>query len=278
MADIRKLINQLASQEAQLQDTQFLAPCVRGGKVRTRVDGMIYTFTPKPRNFEGWGIFQPANEKQATVIEQADLFQIVEYLQHLSALRLYLAHPLTKQTWLAYPVNESDMQQRMGTLKPVPVYLVTEGAKFESIIARWDSQSFWFEEVDRRADPMPVESLKEALKQIIPPEKLSFKGMTPEMQIVYQLVAQQTQEFSAQMQQKREEMRLQKALEMGGGTLQQFQDRQDYWLVEWTTLDGEFHSSAIAKNDLTVISAGICLSGLDQTFDLQSLVGVVEGR
>ena len=33
---------------------------------------------------------------------------------------------------------------------------------------------------------------------------------------------------------------------------------------------------AIAKSELTVVSAGICLSGRDRDFDLQSLVGVVE--
>ena len=59
-------------------------------------------------------------------------------------------------------------------------------------------------------------------------------------------------------------------------------DQLPVWLVsqtvEWQTFDGEYHSSAISKQDLTVISSGICLSGLDRDFDLQSLVGVIEKR
>lgn len=55
MTNVFKLINQIAIAEAQLYTTQFLAPCVKGGRVRTRVAGMIYTFTPKPSKFEGWG-------------------------------------------------------------------------------------------------------------------------------------------------------------------------------------------------------------------------------
>jgi hypothetical protein len=71
------------------------------------------------------------------------------------------------------------------------------------------------------------------------------------------------------------EARLRSALRFGGGDLLGFRDRGEFWLVEWLARDGQLHTSAIAKNDLTVISAGICLSGEDQKFDLQSLVGVV---
>ncbi len=91
MTNIFKLINQIAIAEAQLSTTQFLAPCVKGGRVRTRVAGMIYTFSPKPRKFEGWGIFQAVDEKTATVVEEADLPQIAEYLQHFPQIRLRLA-------------------------------------------------------------------------------------------------------------------------------------------------------------------------------------------
>ncbi|MEG4252223.1 MULTISPECIES: hypothetical protein [unclassified Microcoleus] len=278
MADIRKLLNQVAAQETQLRDTQFLAPCVRGGRVRTRVAGMVYTFKPKPRNFEGWGIFQPVNEKIAEVVEEASLPQLTEYLQLLVPIRLQLICALQSQTWLAYPVNESDVRQRIGVVKPVPVHLVTDGASFEPIVARWDGQSWWFEDIDRRADPLPSEELRTALKKVISPQEIRFKGMTPEMRTVYELVAQQTEEFSEKFQQRRDESRLREALQMGGGELREFRDRDNYWLIEWTAGNGDRHTSAIAKNDLTVVSAGICLSGLDRNFDLQSLVGVIEAR
>ncbi|MBX9256206.1 hypothetical protein H1Q63_20115 [Desmonostoc muscorum CCALA 125] len=273
MTNIFKLINQIAIAQAQLCDTQFIAPCVKGGRVRTRVAGMVYTFRPKPSKFEGWGIFQPVDEKTAMVVEEADLPQIGEYLQHFPQIRLRLAHQLRGQTWLAYPVNEADVRQRLQVVKPIAIHLVTEGIIFDQIIARWNGQSCWFEEIDRRTDPEIVETLQSAVKQLIPVEELQFKGITPEIRTVYELATRRIEGFS---QPQQDEKRLRKALQIGGGTLTQFHDRGDYWTVDWTTADGVRHSSAIAKTDLTVISSGICLSGYDRDFDLQSLVGVIE--
>ncbi|MDY6939959.1 MAG: hypothetical protein SWY16_20180 [Cyanobacteriota bacterium] len=280
MSDIRKLIARIASQEEQLQSTCFLAPRTLGGSVRTRVAGLVRTFAPQPSDFEGWGIFQPQNDREAEVIEEADFVQIAEYLQQFPAVRLWLAYRLRGQTWLAYPANESDVRQRAGIAKPVPVCLVGEGEAFESAIARWDGRNWWFEEIDRRVDPIISERLRAELKQGTTPEALNFKGMTPEMKTTYDLVSQRiwTPQKQQQQQQQRDERRLREALEVGGGQLQEFRDRDDFWLVEWTTGDGERHTSAISKADLTVMSAGICLSGEDRNFDLQSLVGVVEDR
>ena len=315
MADIRNLLNQIAAQEAHLRDTQFLAPCVRGGRVRTSVANIIYTFTPQPQNFEGWGIFQPIDEKTAEVVDEPSAAQLADYLQLLKPMRLQLAHVLHRQTWLAYPVNESDMQQRLGVVKPMPVHLVNEGSAFEPIIARFDGSAWWFDELDRRAEPQPAELLKEQLRQETMPENVRFPGMTPEMHTLYELALQQTEAYQLRMQHQREvreqqqrqheqghqrqiqreeerrqrgrrhrrsersdEQRLRDALHMGGGELRDFRDRGDFWLVEWTTRNGERHTSAISKNDLTVISSGICLSGYDRNFDLQSVVGVIEQR
>lgn len=208
-------------------------------------------------------------------MEGADLPQVAAYLQQFPTIRLRLAYRLQHQSWLAYPVSEADMRQRFKTVKPVAVHLVTEGVAFEQILARWNGNSCWFEEVDRRADPTIAETLQSNLKQLAPMEELQFKGMTPEMRTLYELATQQIEGFA---QPQRDEKRLQQALKLGGGELHQFQDRGDYWTVDWATLDGVRHTSAIAKEDLTVVSSGICLSGRDRDFDLQSLVGVMEHR
>jgi hypothetical protein len=99
--------------------------------------------------------------------------------------------------------------------------------------------------------------------------------MTPEMRSLYELVTGRMEGFA---QPQRDEKQLRQALQLGGGALQSFQDRGDYWTVNWTTADGMRHTSGILKTDLTVMSSGICLSGRDRDFDLQSLIGVIENQ
>jgi hypothetical protein len=252
---------------------------------------MIYGFTPKPQDFEGWGIFQPVDAKNATLIESAEVWHIDEYLQSLPTLRSRLIYQLQNQTWLAYPVNEADMQQRFGNVRPIVVHLVSEGTSFDMIVARSLGSTFYFEAVDRKADPEQAEQLQTNIKRLTPIADLRFPGLTPEMRTAYGLVARQTAGFpmpTAETQvpeqshpprlMHRDERRLRNALATGGGNLDRFQDKGDYWTVEWRTSDGEAHTSAISKQDLTVVTAGICLDGFDADFDLQSLVGVVEQR
>jgi hypothetical protein len=278
MKPIEALIRSLSAAEDAFTETPFLAPCVPGGKVRVRIAGLVRTFVPHPSDYEGWGIFQARQEGTARLTEEATLPQIGDYLARLPTLRAYLAHPLKGRTWLAYPANEADMRQRKRAVKPFAVHLVEDGSALETVIVRIDGGHCWFEDADRRADPEYAERLKEDLKAVTPPGNLRFKGLTPEMRAAYDLASQQCEAFKPILRHQTNEERLREALRMGGGNLRDVRDRGEHWLVEWTTRDGERHTSAIQKNDLTVLSAGICLSGEDRKFDLQSLVGVVEGQ
>jgi hypothetical protein len=285
MADIRDLLDRLAAGEKALRAHRFLAPCVRGGSVRAQVAGLLYTFTPRPREFKGWAIFQPTSEREAQVVEEADFVRVAEYLSMFPALRLRLAYKLPAGTWLAYPANESDMRQRFPSreVRPVPVHLVTDGQEFEQVVARSLGGGWWFEELDRRASPLDADEMRAAFSNRLAPESLSWKGLTPEMRSCYSLVYRRD-ELAREEKIRRErnergaqeERRLREALRFGGGDLHGFRDRGEFWVVQWTARDGTHHTSAIAKSDLTVISAGICLSGEDDKFDLQSLVGVIE--
>ena len=55
---MRHLIERLAKAEDNFHKTRFLAPRLRGGKVRVRVQGLVCTYSPVPEDFEGWGVFQ----------------------------------------------------------------------------------------------------------------------------------------------------------------------------------------------------------------------------
>ncbi|MEW6127218.1 MAG: hypothetical protein AB1757_09280 [Acidobacteriota bacterium] len=282
---IKNLINAMAQEEERALNQEFLAPCVRGGRIRARVANLIYTFKALPEDFEGWGIFLPLSTKEAELLEEASLFQVSEYLQLLASVRVRLAFHLRGQTWLAYPANASDFAQKFGAARPLLAHLVSEGAKFDQIIACAANGTFFFEAIDRRSDPQLAAQLREELQKETAPDGLAFANLTPEMRVCYSLSAhpqlpekrrRRGRQSSERTKPLTDEERLQEALQMGGGGLRNFTDHGEFWTVEWTTPNGEHHTSAISKDDLTVISSGICLSGRDRDFDLQSLVGVFD--
>ncbi|HEX8176361.1 MAG TPA: hypothetical protein VF543_14700 [Pyrinomonadaceae bacterium] len=285
MTDLLELLKRVAAEEESLRSRLFLAPCVRGGRVRARVSGLVYSFIVSPREFEGWGIFRPQSEREAQLVEEASLERISEYLRPFPVARLRLCYRLRGGAWLAYPADESRALSPSRDAEPLVLHLVREGREFEQVLARSVNGLCWFEELDRRASPQEAESLRQALRDRVAPSELKLKALTPEMRACYTL-AYGREALARERRLGRgqgsfrgtDESRLRAALRFGGGELQSFQDCGEFWLVEWISRNRVPHASAIAKHDLTVISAGICLSGEDEKFDLQSLVGVVEGE
>lgn len=284
MTDVRNLLKRLAAEEEVLRSRLFLAPRVRGGLVRALVSGLVYSFNVSPREFEGWGIFRTKSEREAQLVQEASLESISEYLRPFPPSRLRLCYRLRGGAWLAFPVNESHATPSRDAL-PFVLHLVRDGQEFEQVVARSINGVWWFEELDRRSSPQEAESLREALRSRTAPDRLRLKGLTPEMRACYglahgreQLALERELGRARAAFRRTDESRLREALRFGGGELRSFQDRGEFWLVEWLARDRALHTSAIAKHDLTVISAGICLDGEDEKFDLQSLVGVVEGE
>ncbi|MBX2864212.1 MAG: hypothetical protein KTR27_11710 [Leptolyngbyaceae cyanobacterium MAG.088] len=272
MVNIHQLLNHLIDTEQELCESDFLAPCVRQGCLRARMNGRVYTFNLKGWPFEGWGVFRPATFETATLVMAANSPQVEQYLTSLPAFRLRLVYRLQNRSWLAYPSNEADARRRLGQVKPLVVHLVSDGVAFDQIIARWDGNAFWFEQLDRQANVEIAPYLRQSLTDGIWPDQLCTKGLTLETRTAYSLAIQQIPDFATE---KQDEHRLHKVLKTGGGHWQHFQNQADVWTVHWTTADGEYHTNDIAKNDLTVMSAGICLSDRDRNVDLPSLVNVM---
>jgi hypothetical protein len=109
-----------------------------------------------------------------------------------------------------------------------------------------------------------------ALVQGVAPGELRLAGLTPVDRVAYSMEYLHRYKLP-------QESAVEKALTRGGGRLRNFVEQGDTWLVHWLDSAGDLHSSSIRKDDLGVVSAGICLSGEDDKFDLTSLVGVVEG-
>ena len=69
-------------------------------------------------------------------------------------------------------------------------------------------------------------------------------------------------------------MQLRDALGHAGAEFVNYAEHRDGYRVTYNVGNAR-HTSSVAKNDLTVQTAGICLAGEDRKFDLASLVSVL---
>lgn len=267
MTNIHDLLNKMASAEEAFLRTEFLAPVMANGQVRVRIAGLVCTLrvvgTPSP----GWAILKPLAMDQAQVIAKPSLRQVRDYLALFPAARLLLL-ARAGAAWLALPAQRGDGRFQITT--PVPVYLANAVEPFQQIVARFDGGHFWFQEVDRRRNPAMAAYLREALAQEIAPEALYKPTLTAEERAAYGLLYQAI----LAARQDRVELRLADALAHAGAELASYIERDDAYTVTFT-IDQQTYRSTVAKDDLTLLTAGICLSGQDRRFDLQSLVGVI---
>jgi hypothetical protein len=265
--NIHDLLNKMESAEDEFLRTEFMAPVLPDGRVRVRITGIVCTLRVEEKVAPGWAILKPLAMDRAQVVAQASLRQIRDYLALFPVVRLLLV-ARTKSNWLALPAHRGD--SRFQITNPVPVHLTTGAEPFQQVVARFDGGHFWFQEVDRRRNPAIAAYLRQALGEETPPEELRKPTLTAEERAAYTL------SFQALLAARRDkvELRLADALAHVGAEFASYIERDDAYTVAFT-VDNRTYRSTVAKNDLTILSAGICLSGQDRRFDLQSLVGVI---
>jgi hypothetical protein len=257
----------LAAAEDRFLSCEFLAPVVSGGRVQVRIAGVVCTLRVRPADFAGCGVFRPASHSEAELVRPAKLAEQRRYLELFPLVRLILAGRHESQ-WLAVPAHRADSRFRIEGA--VPVRLVEDGQLFEVIETRFDGAQFWYAGSDPRWDPAAGRYLRHELGRLTPPDRLQRSGLTAEERATYTL----SYEASEEARRDREEQRLRGALAHAGAKLKGYVERHDSYTVTYE-VDGQRHVSAVAKKDLSVQVAGICLSGEDRHFDLQSLVGVI---
>ena len=268
---INDALNRLVEAEEKFLASEFLAPAIRGGQVQMRIAGVICRLKIQPTDFEGFGVFRPKSHAEAQLVRPARLAERQRYLELFPIVRLIVAGR-QDDMWLAIPAHRGDTRFQMEGM--VPVRLVEEAQLFEVIQARFDGSQFWYAGSDPRWDPAMAAYLRQALEKMVTPDKLDRPGLTAEERQAYASNYWPRYETSEEARRSREENRLRQALEHAGAELRDYVERRDVYTITYE-VDGQRHVSAISKNDLSVQVAGICLSGEDQKFDLQSLVGVI---
>jgi hypothetical protein len=261
----------MAAAEERAFAAEFLAPMVRGGTVQVRIDSVTCRLKVSPAEFEGWGVFRPTSGTEARLIRPAQLQERRAYLDLLPLLRMIVCQRDSEE-WLAMPAHRTDARFRSEGLEPVR--LIEEAEPFAVLLTRFDGAQCWYDGPDPRHDPGTAAYLRESFARMVEPEQLSRKGLTAEERAAYALCYVPRLEAEVEARRDRVEERLRRALAHAGAVLREYQERGDVYRVAYE-VDGRRHVSVVARDDLSVQVAGICLSGRDRHFDLQSMVGVL---
>jgi hypothetical protein len=271
--DVLSLISKVASAETDLLKSTFVAPVFGNDHVTASVHGMSYVFSLKNVPDPGWYRFKAKNAKRAVIEGPADRPEIEEYLKRLSAVRAVLMSR-EKGVYRAIPVK--DGSHSLSHREPVPVYLVDDFAEeFDKVVCGYDGCNLWYDHPDPSNDPSKGTYLRERYTKLLDPKSLKFKGLTFEEKAAYSVRIAVDRKAQEEMKARL----VREDVEHAGGVFRGLKEKSDHYEVTYT-VDGQQYTSYVAKDATrSVISAGICLSGNDRTFDLKSLVTVMrEGQ
>jgi hypothetical protein len=281
---IKDVLDRLEDAERRWAGAQFFAPVLPGRPVKVRIAGMVCTVRTVeglPRDYAGWAVLQAMTTGQAAFVRAATLAEREQYLALFPTVRLILVETLpanstgTDSYWLARPAHVGD--QRLRITGSAPLLLPEEGLeRFDTVVARFDGRLLWYDRRDVVRDPALAAYLRERFAargaDDLPPQvgALRKPGLSAEERAAYAF-ARSLIELAAR---DWTEVRLSEALAHAQGRLRSYSEHGDVYTVTYE-VDGEVHTSAVRRDDLSVTTAGICLSGQDRRFDLTSLVGVM---
>lgn len=301
--DPRAVVARLGREGAELLDREVLAPLLPGGRIRTRLGGLVYELRPTSP-FAGWGRFRPVSEREAAALGEALPWERAAYLELFPPLRALLLWPTGKPagTWWALPYNESDARRRFRLSgEPAPVHLCDplDGARaFERVLVRVDGRTLWYDGPDPLSDPEQAEWLRAASARGEAPDRyLPGLSGSQRLALLYARVRAldaehrepRLRELNARRGNPREreewlreqvragqlEGRLRHALAKADAQLHGYSEADGGLVVEWSERGQARRYRSLVNPDLTVVSSGICLSGRDRAFDLTSLVSVM---
>ena len=278
MSDAIDLINKFDAREKDFVGKTLLAPVLRGSTVRVRLGGIVMELKVNDRRFEGYALLKVKDLKNAEIIGQPTLKQTAEYLKLFPRLRMVVIDKFDG-VWWGLMFNKSDKRFKLDG--PVPIRLVNDDriGPFRTIETRCDGANFYYETDNVQHDFGNCVRLNAFLSKRVAPEEVRHAGLVPAERLAYLMAFLRNDPTYLPGKNGTIDDRIRVALHHAGAQLSAFwMERGDEsgMLVRFT-VDGVQYTCRV-NEDLSLRSAGICLSGQDQNFDLASLVGVLRER
>lgn len=256
------ILNKLATVEKEVFDGNvlFISPVLKTStSVATRIANIEYSFSVSTKREAGWYALRAFDAEHARIIRAAQPEEIEAYQKVFPKQRLIAVSRLETH-WLALLV---------GSAEPKIVHLhLSEGLEiFDYVDAIGFGEQFWFVAPYSRRDPIILENIRENFRKEVKSPKVN--GILPDERKAYAIAFALLEESRKTDTQRR----LESALKHGNAKLVDYREHGNMIVVNWE-FDGHKINSTVNKANLTVTTAGICLTGQDQNFDLASLPSV----
>lgn len=255
------LLNKLIAQENEVLSREILSPVIYGSPITVRISGVALSLRVNPKAFHGWGIFKyDGNHKSVTFKDEPSLRQRMEFLELLPRVRLIVCSHSDKGT--IGSLLDSDGR---FSFDAASVFFAENISLFDTIVARYNGKCFLYER-HTNYHPRKIDELKTSFANEEKPEKLkTFAQLGRAYAYAYNELIK-SKELTL-------EQKVKQAIHRAGGNYQGLTDRGGLLTVQFN-IDGETFTPTVNSKTLMLENAGICLSGGDRAFDLQSFVHI----
>lgn len=256
------LLDKLISREKEVITQQILSPVIQGAKVCVKIANVIVHLNVLPKNFVGWGVFSTDSSfKEAKFIEEATRRQQREYLDLLPKALMVICEHNDERTVGSFLNNDDRFP-----FDAAPIFFPQNISIFDVVSVRYNGQYFIYERHYAGKYTGQTEAAREFLNKETKPDKINLHfGFARAYAYAY--------EVSVQQKKLTAEDKVKIAVARAGGNFRNMVDRGGIFTVSFE-VDGQTFTPTVNANNLMLENAGICLSGGDRAFDLESFVHI----
>ena len=273
------LIDKIHKQVQDFHGQEFLAPYLGDNKIQVRIKGLVLTLRIRePRFYKVMDrllVWVTNDGHTADPVGPASPRELREYINLFPSVRLLVTRIEGNRMWGIQSRTGTGKVQFTGEVPIINLQPLLFVDLFDEVSCCFDGTTFFCGEaiIDDPGSMMVAAKLREEIQDrrftYNNETSLAARYMRPEHEIAFRIAWNRLIEDAKGMV----ETILGNAVSHAGGQLKGYKQDEDTYKVTIKVDDQEFRNVVVSQ-DMEVISAGICLSGQDRIFDLQSLVSV----